>query len=139
MDRGLWITWYDLPDEGRETYLRWLHETYIPAVLERSGLLWAAHYASLKKQAVKGVGRGIERKHNISLAGVPTGDQYILMFGAEHAHVFGDPVPSALNAGLPEADRKMLAMRTGERVNIMVEAAKVDGPEAKNYQGGMAP
>ena len=139
MDRGIWITWYDLPDDGREAYLSWLHETYIPGFLQRPGYLWAAHYASLKREAVKGVGRGIERKHNISLAGVPSGDQYILMFGAEHAHVFGNPVPSALNAGLPDADRKMLAMRTGERVNIMVEAARVDGPEAKNYQGGLAP
>ncbi len=139
MDRGLWITWYDLPDNGREAYLRWLHETYIPLVLRRPGFLWAAHYASLKKEKVQSMGRGIVRKHNISLAGVPSGDQYILMFGAEHAHVFGNPVPSALNAGLPDADRKMLAMRIGERMNILVEAARVDGPEAKDYQGGMAP
>ena len=24
-DRGLWITWYDLPEEGREAYVTWLH------------------------------------------------------------------------------------------------------------------
>ena len=137
MDRGLWITWYDLPDEGREAYLRWLHETYIPAVLERPGFLWAAHYASLKKETVRGMRKTV-RKHNISLSGVPTGDQYILMFGAEHAHVFGNPVPSALNAGLPETGRKMLAMRSGERVNIMLEQARTHGPDAGTLDASMA-
>ena len=32
----------------------------------------------------------------------------------------------------------MLAMRSGERVNIAVEAARVEGPAAPDYQGGMA-
>ncbi len=35
MDSGLWITWYDLPDQGRDDYLSWLHQTYIPAMLKR--------------------------------------------------------------------------------------------------------
>ena len=45
-DRGLWATWYDLPVEGRDAYLNWLHATYLPALLKRPGYLWAAHYAS---------------------------------------------------------------------------------------------
>jgi hypothetical protein len=68
---------------------------------------------------------------------VPKGDRYIMLFGAEHSNVFGDPLPSEMHAALPEADRNMLAMRAGERVNIMTEAARVEGPEAKNYQAGM--
>lgn len=51
--------------------------------------------------------------------------------------MFGDPVPSALNASLPDASRKMLAMRIGERVNIMVETGRIEGVEAPAYQGGM--
>ena len=31
-DRGLWITWYDLPDAGREEHVRWVHETYTHSV-----------------------------------------------------------------------------------------------------------
>ena len=31
----------------------------------------------------------------------------------------------------------MLAMRIGERVNIMAEAARIVGPEAKSYKDGM--
>jgi len=45
-DRGLWVTWYDLPDNGRDVYLSWLHETYLPSLLKRPGYLWAAHYAT---------------------------------------------------------------------------------------------
>jgi len=45
-DRGLWVTWYDLPDNGRDPYLSWLHESYLPAQLKRPGYLWAAHYAT---------------------------------------------------------------------------------------------
>jgi hypothetical protein len=51
--------------------------------------------------------------------------------------VFGDPYPSAINAALPEAGRKMLAMRVGERINIMAEAGRCEGLGAKGYTGGM--
>ena len=137
MDKALWITWYDLPDHGRDAYLSWLHETYIPACLKRPGLLWAAHYASVRKGKMTH-SREAALNHTEESV-VPTGDRYILMFAAEDAHVFGNPVPSAMTAALPEADRKMLAMRIGERVNIMAEAARVEGPEAKAYKAGMAP
>ena len=138
MDSGLWITWYDLRDQGQNEYLSWLHETYIPEVLRRPGFLWAAHYAAVSKGARPMSNReiGLNRASDPSL---PAGDRYILMFGAEHAHVFGNPVPSALNSSLPQESRKMLEMRVGERVNIMTEAARVEGPAAKDYRDGMAP
>src|ERR1700716_437241 len=50
-DRGLWITWYDLPDGGRDAYFSWLHGTYLPGLLKRPGYLWAAHYASQDLEA----------------------------------------------------------------------------------------
>ncbi len=46
MDPALWITWYDLPDTGRDAYFGWLHGAYLPRLLERPGYLWAAHYAA---------------------------------------------------------------------------------------------
>ncbi len=47
MDQALWITWYDLPDSRRDAYLDWLHSTHMPALVERPGVLWAAHFASV--------------------------------------------------------------------------------------------
>lgn len=134
-DKAIWITWYDLPDQGLNAHLSWLHETYIPELLQRPGYLWASHYAAVPKGTMRTIRR--DNANDPVDSGVPTGDRYILLIGAENVSVFGDPVPSALHAGLPLASRKMLAMRTGERVNIMVEAARVEGPEAREYKDGM--
>jgi len=132
MDHGLWITWYDLPDDGKGGYLEWLHGDYIPKRLEDSRFLYAAHYASefnVKLSGEKG------RLRNTTNPGVPTGDRYILIFGAADAHVFADPTPDEIHAPLNGMDRSMLALRQGERVNIMTEAARVDGPAAETRDG----
>ena len=68
---------------------------------------------------------------------VPRGSRHMLIFGAEEADVFGAPTPSDINNALPEADRKMLAMRVGERMNIMAEYGRVIGPENAGYKDGM--
>lgn len=126
MDRAFWITWYDLPDAGRDQYLDWLHNTYMPKVAARPGVLWAAHYASEANVTPLGGGKGMVSGH---VADVPDGDRYILLFGATGAHAFMQPSPSGFNASLPPADRTMLALRRGERVNIMLEEATVLGPD----------
>lgn len=135
MDRGLWITWYDLPADGHDHYLSWLHGIYIPKLLKRPGLLWAAHYA-LEKQFYKGGMQG--RMRHTDDATVPTGKDYILLFGAEDAHAFAHPIPAKLHAELPQADREMLSMRIGERVNIFTEEARTDGPEAHRREANIA-
>jgi hypothetical protein len=127
MDRGYWISWYDLPDEGRADYLSWVHGRYIPRVLERPGLLWAAHYAA--ESGPRYSGRKGRLTHT-SDPDVPGGTGFILLFGAAEPHAFVNPVPADFHAGLPAEDRRMLAMRAGERVNIMTEQARVTGPHA---------
>ena len=49
-DKGLWITWYDLPADGRDAYLSWLHENYIPQILGRRGVLWGGTTPRSKNQ-----------------------------------------------------------------------------------------
>ena len=128
MDLGYWITWYDLPQAGQDDYLAWLHESYMPAMQASTGALWAAHYASVPKGSVRFRSSG--HRPETSDPGVPRGDRYILMFGARNAHAFGNPTPTEAHASLSPTDRTMLAMRIGERVNIMTEVARVHGPEA---------
>ena len=137
MDRALWITWYDLPEAGRDDYFRWLHETYLPLILKMPGYLWAAHYAQVEKEQRASSAResGLRRTGDATL---PKGSRYILIFGAEDANIFGAADRAGMHAGLSDADRRMLAMRQGERVNIMVEAARVAGPAAQDYADGMA-
>jgi hypothetical protein len=131
-DRGLWATWYDLPVEGREAYLNWLHGTYLPALLKRPGYLWAAHYGTRERE-----GGGATQIQHTTDPKVGTGYHYILLVGATDADVFGNPTPSAINAALPEAGRKMVAMRVGERVNITTETGRCEGGAATTYKDGM--
>lgn len=138
-DKGLWIFWYNLPNEGRDAYFRWLSDSYIPGMLKKPGFLWAAHYTSAK------VKPGPHIRHTTDPA-VPTGNDFVLIFGAESAHAFSKGpeafikgAKSKLDAHLTDADRKMLAMRVGERVCITTEEARVDGPEVKARGGKLTP
>jgi hypothetical protein len=133
-DRGIWITWYDLPAEGRDSYFSWLHGTYLPGLLKRPGYLWAAHYAS---QDLEGGAENATRYKHIDDPRVGKGYHYMLLIAAADANVFGDPVPSALHAALPDEGKKMLAMRTGERVNIFTETGRRQGRAYAGYKEGL--
>lgn len=139
MDRALWITWYDLPEAEREAHLSWVHATYAPRLLERRGVLWAAHYRSEPSPRQAGVPPGAPgRLRHTDDPAVPRGNAYILLFGAQDAHAFGDPPPSEYHAGLAERERKMLAQRRGARMNLFTEEARAEGPEAGSRGSGEA-
>ena len=124
---GFWITWCNLPDQGRDEYLAWLHGTYIPRLLARPGVLAAAHYASEPESHGARKGRVTQTTDPT----VPAGDRYILIVGGANPHVFVDPVPAVYHGALSERDKKMLALRSGERSNIMIVEAEVFGPNGK--------
>jgi len=132
-DRALWITWYDLPQAARADYLTWMHQQYLPELVKRAGYLAAGHYATVERMTTLRRENAVEHP---SVAGVPRGREFLLLVVAEDANVFGAPSPREMHAALPEAGRKMLALRANERSNIMVETARVAGPEEKNYKGG---
>lgn len=125
---AFWITWYDLPAGRAQEYLAWAHGSYIPKVLARRGVRSAAHYASEEKPPMPREGR-LKQTADPS---VPTGDRYILVFGAERAPVFFDPSPAAFHAWLSAGDRDMLSLRRGERSNVMVVVDEVRGPAGGN-------
>ena len=133
-DRGLWITWYDLPSDGKDAYLAWLHGTYLPGLLKRPGYLWAAHYAS---QDLEGGADNAKRYRHVDDPKVGKGYHYMLLIAATDAGVFGDPVPSLVNAALPEQGKKMLSMRAGERANIFTETCRRDGLALAAYKEGL--
>ncbi len=126
MDRGIWMTWYNLPEQGREDYLHWLHGHYIPSMLKQPGYLWGAHYASETNVKMTGAPN---RLGHVNDPSIPVGDRYIMLFGAKDAHVFVNPTPAKMRTRLSDADKKMLAMRIGERYNIATEEARIHGPE----------
>lgn len=128
MDRAYWITWYNLPAKGHDAYLSWLHTSYMPRVLDRPGILWAAHYASEENVVPLGGGKG--RVKHTDGGNVPAGDRYILLFGAGDSQPFTTPSPNRFHAALTADDRRMLALREAGRTNIMVEQARAHGPDA---------
>jgi len=139
MDRGLWISWYDLPTAGRDAYLSWLHGEYIPRILQRPGILYAAHYESARVPP--------KYDHNTDDPSVPAGNDFVLIFGGESAHVFtrsaegyvkGTPDKYYFQACLSENDKAMLQTRMGERVCVTTEQARTDGPAAKQRTGELA-
>jgi len=136
MDQALWITWYDLPEQGRDAHLSWLHEKYMPRLIERPGILWAAHYASEAEQVH--TAKQKQRRHPPP-GTVPSGHGYILLAGGTSVHAFADPTPKQLEADLPETDRRMIAQRMDATSNVMIEYARIEGPEAGSRKAGSAP
>ena len=135
MDHGIWATWYDLPEEGRDEYLSWLHEVHLPEALKRSGYLWGAHY-----QSTNNVRNNVEgRLGHTSDPSVPTGDRFILLFGAESPRPFFDPTPAELAAKRTPDASEMIGRRVGERYAIFAEEARVDGPEVAQRSADMTP
>ena len=140
MDKAVWMSWYDLPTQGREEYLQWLHGDYIPRLLKKPGVKWAGHYASAK---VPPAPRLTHVKDQ------PTGNDFMLLLGGENAHTFTKgpgyymhpekKLRPKLEPELSDRDHGMLAMRANERVTIMIEENRVDGPEAANREGPMVP
>lgn len=135
-DPALWITWYDLPEEGRDAYLSWLHNEYVPKLLERPGVLWAAHYASEAQQirTAKKTGRRYPPPGT-----VPQGHRFVLIAGGEDVRVFADPTPAQFHAGLPAADREMLGLRREPAMNVMLEQMRIAGPEAREAGTALSP
>jgi hypothetical protein len=136
MDQALWITWYDLPEQARDAHLAWLHVTHMPRLVQGPGMLWAAHYASEAQQ----VHTAKQKQRRYPPPGtVPAGHRYILLVGGESIHAFADPTPKQFEARLPDAERRILAQRADAMANLMIEYARIEGPEAGCREAGKAP
>lgn len=138
MDRGIWASWYDLPEDGREAYCAWLHGEHLPAMLARPGLLWAAHYE------LAGGGARMEQVKADALSyaeegEVPSGTQFVLLFGAPSPHVFFQPDVDGIEDGRTAGARAMLGLRAGLRVCVFSEEARVEGPDAGARGPGITP
>lgn len=137
MDRGIWAIWYDLPEEGKEEYISWLHEAHIPEMLRRPGYLWAAHVENIwDEEHEKEKTRILTHTDDSS---VPAGNGYLLLLGAPSPTVFLDPSPAQMAEKLSATDRDMLSFRVGARSCIFLERDRIDGPEVATRAPGLTP
>ena len=87
MDQGIRIIWYDLADEEKDQYLEWLHNEYLPHLMARPGILWAAHYKIIKTdKTIQKLSQFVGRPDDFD--DVPAGSEYALLVGAGSPHLF---------------------------------------------------
>ena len=128
MDSGIWGVWYDLPKEGEDEYLSWLHEEHIPQALKRPDYLWAAHYRSIRNESHNS--SPVQKaKRFMDAPELGRGGDYLLLFGANSAHAFLDPAPDDLLKSYDARSREMISRRQGDRTAYFTEVGRVDGPE----------
>lgn len=137
MDDGVWATWYDLADAGRDEFLGWLHGDHLPKIMKRPGIAWAANYeitgGGTKMQAIH------DRLARVDVDDVGTATQFLMLVGATSPHVFADPRIDEWEDGLDEPAKTMLSRRIGTRINIFVQEALVTGPEIGKRPAGTTP
>ncbi len=135
MDKGIWATWYDLDEAGRDKFLAWLHGTWLPALARDGRYNWVAHYrdqAAVKSET--GVAGPMEQADKDE--GIPVGRQFLLLVGADSPHVFLDPL---VLDGSDGADVGMLGLRRNVRHTVFVEEASVEGPDSPGEVARTAP
>ena len=130
MDRAIGISWYDVAADQRDTYLSWLHQRYLPAMLRRPGVTWTAHYVAEQ-------GPPPSRLAHTGDPRVPPGGDYILLIGGIDANVFSPPRPGERFEPVTESDQEMFALRRNERVGVMVEQSRASGPAAHANELGV--
>ena len=137
MDNAISATWYDLPQEGRDDYISWLHEVHIPKVLKRNGYLWGTHIKNIwNEEREKEKERILVHTDDPS---VPNGNEYLILFGAEMPIAFVDPSPSQLKENRTEEEKKMLSRRIGERSCIFMVQDRIEGMESYSRSPGITP
>jgi hypothetical protein len=135
MDNGIWATWYDLEDGTRDRFLDWLHTDYLPALKQRPGYAWVAHYRNeVGGPAMRHLGQSILARPDED---VGSGTQFLMLVGAASPHVF--LAPSVNEPETSPQFREMLALRCGLRTAIFSEEARVSGPAARYGPPGTTP
>jgi len=128
MDQAIKAVWYDLPEKGSDVYLRWLHQVYLPAIVQLPGRLWAAHYQ------VTGGGGGMygdttDRFARADAAEVGGGKDYVLLVGAGSPHAFFKPVRAETEIEEDTQTKTMKSLWLGARPCVFAEEARINGPE----------
>jgi hypothetical protein len=127
MDTGIWAIWYDLDPKSVDDHHRWLHDSYLPNLIERPGYMWAAHYVNTHGGDV------MSRAFSEGAVGLTdekmgAAEQYLILVGAGSPHVFFHPSVRALDADADSETRDFLRQRKGVRDCVFIEERRVDGP-----------
>ena len=101
---GIWLIYYGIASENRDTYLHWFEGQHIDEKLARSGYDWACHY-----EVVSG--------------GLPNHADhvYVAMFGGSTTRPFFDPSPAQIKPNQDDLTRSMIGRRISATSAILSE------------------
>jgi hypothetical protein len=137
MDRAIWAVWYDLPEEGNEAYLAWMHEEYLPRLKQRPGIAWVAHYRNVTNEHMLRTLHPVMARPDAADAG--TGCGYIQLVGASDPLLLFSPSFIQQEARETGRDRQMLDRRIGPQSYAFGELFRVNGPELRLRPPGTTP
>lgn len=124
MDEGIWATWFDLDSKVRASHIKWLHQTYLPEILTRPGIAWAAHYELHPEVYAKQRAR---LKHTDEPVGQAL--QHLVLVGAAAPNVFFHAKSPFDKKNQSKETRARLAERLESRWLIAREEFRVNGPD----------
>lgn len=134
MGEAIWVQWYDIAEDRRADYCAWLHTDYLPRLVSRPGLAWAAHYRITGGGAqMDEIGAILARA---TAEEMPPGRQFVLLVGAPDPHVFFQP---RIDLGETGDTAPMLAETLNVRAAVFIEQAYVAGPEMAARPKGSVP
>jgi hypothetical protein len=134
MSYGIWAVWYNLGEAGREAHLDWLHGTYLPDMVARPGIMWAANYRVDEDEYR-------DRRNQLTHTSerIAQGTQYICMIAAASAHQFFVEDSPFVEENQPADVGARLGERDEARLAVLIEEESVNGPAYGLSTPGAAP
>lgn len=131
MNEGIWAVWFDLNSKVKSSHIKWLHGTYLPEIMARPGIAWAAHY-ELHPEIYA------TQRSRLQHTEDPVGQamQHLVLVGAASSNVFfhADSPTDKKNQSKETRDR--MAERLESRWLIATEEFRVNGPDYGNSVPG---
>lgn len=137
MDTALWAVWSDLAEGPIDEYLHWMHEEYLPALRQRPGVTWVAHYQKATSAHMRGTLHEIVSRPAAGETG--TGSSFIQLVGATDPLLLFSPSVIEQEARKSGRTGQMLGKRVGTQSCILGEMFRVNGPELRLRPNGTTP
>ena len=134
MDNGIWATWYNLDETGKEDHINWLHNDYLPNILTHDGVVWAAHYL-VDEQDYK------ERRDKLphTTENIPQGTQYICLIAASSPHIYYQKNSPLFPENQTTEIKGRFLERLEARTAVLIEEERVTGPDYRMVAPGGVP
>jgi hypothetical protein len=136
MSEVLKVEWYDLADAGRDAFLAWCHDSYLPALQAARGVSWVGHYA-IVDHGDQPLHPEFPTKMETDDPAVPPGHEYVILTAAPVLQCFFGPDNAVDALEAAQADR--LAERLNYRSAVFIEEERIDGPEQRAMPYGSGP